>query len=87
MNAEVDVLAKEGIIRAGDMYNELENIRITLINIRISVAKIDNGEARALDVIANHIEHSLLELETQAKKAQERYKKIVEINKLAVDNA
>lgn len=63
------LLTAEEISKAANtMYKELENIRITLINIRISVAHIkDKSEARALDTIADHIEQAVLTLEQEAK--------------------
>lgn len=81
MDIVINQLASEGKQNTVNMISDIANIRMTVINIRISVAKLDHLEARALDVVADHIEHSLLELEERVKAAGNRYGLILQANK------
>ena len=59
----------ESILHCLDsMYKEVEDVRMSIINIRISVAKLSHlGEAIALDAVSDYIEHSMIDLEKKIK--------------------
>lgn len=79
-NKQLDILSKEIWEHSTKGFEELERIKLTLINIRISVAKLDNAEARALDTIADYITHSIDSLEKGTYRLKEISKEIRDIN-------
>lgn len=84
MNAEIDRLSKQTWDASVSIFDEVEDIRVTLINIRIMVANMqDNQHARGLDVIASHIEKSLVELTEKSKFIRDAAKDIGGINRKA----
>lgn len=82
MNAEIDKLSRETWQAAVAMFDEVEDIRVTLINIRIMVANMQgNQHAQGLDVIATHIEESLLALTERSKVIRDAAKDIGRANR------
>lgn len=81
MNFEIDKLSKETWEASVGMFDEVEDIRVTLINIRILVANMqDNHHARGLDVIASQIEKSLTRLTDRSKFVRDAAKSIGKLN-------
>lgn len=82
MNPEIDRLSKQTWDASVSIFDEVEDIRVTLINIRIMVANMqDNQHARGLDVIASHIEKSLVELTEKSKFIRDAAKGIGTLNR------
>jgi hypothetical protein len=63
----------------------LENIKLTLINIKISVAKLNSTEAGVLSTIANHVEEQIDVIEQSTFRSKEIAKEIAMLNK-AISN-
>jgi hypothetical protein len=81
MNADVDRLSKEVWEVAVSMFDQVEDIKVTLINIRIMVAGMqENQHARGLDVIASHIEKSLTALTDKSRVIRDIAKDIGKAN-------
>jgi hypothetical protein len=60
------------------IYKELDKIDMTLINIKISVSKIQNEEGKVLSTIADYIDDAIRKLEDVTK---ENIKLIEDYNK------
>jgi hypothetical protein len=83
MNPEINQLTKDIWKNSVDIFTELENIRLTVINVRVCVAKLhEHPEARALDVVADHIQKALIGLEKNTALLKEQAKQIADLNKL-----
>ena len=59
----------------------INNIQMTIINIKIAVAKSKDQEAKVLDVISDRIAEELKIIEESAKKAGSCMTEIAELNK------
>ncbi len=82
MNADVDRLSKQTWEVAVSMFDQVEDIKVTLINIRIMVAGMqENQHARGLDVIASHIEKSLTALTDKSRILRDMAKDIGKANR------
>lgn len=81
MNKQIDQLTKELWELSTKSFKELEHIRRTLFNIKVSVSKLNHSETRALDTIATYIENAIVKLETGTYRIKEISKEIGNINK------
>lgn len=77
MNEKINTLSKQTWEAAVAMFDEIEDIRVTLVNIRILVASMQNNQnAKGLDVIANQIQESLVMLTERSKIIRDAAKEI-----------
>ena len=68
MNMNNNENLDEVIRNSKDMYKELDKIDMTLINIKISIAKIpDQEESRVLSTVADYIDEAIRKLENITK--------------------
>lgn len=80
MNNQLDDLSKEIFNTSTSLFEDMNKINLTLINIRISVAKIDSGESKALDTIADHIARSLDAMKEKTKRLKDISKEVRDVN-------
>ncbi|MBB6219032.1 uncharacterized protein YtpQ (UPF0354 family) [Anaerosolibacter carboniphilus] len=67
---------------ATDVFIDLERLRMVILNIKISVAKVNTEEHRALSTIADYLAESIDRIEEKTKEIRELSKSIgKEINK------
>ncbi|AKL95565.1 hypothetical protein CACET_c21180 [Clostridium aceticum] len=82
MNTEIDNYTKDLWQNAVDIFDGLEKIKMTLVNIKISVAKMDNSEeARVMNAIASYIENSIDSIEEKTQFIRNISKEIGVINR------
>ncbi|AOY77392.1 hypothetical protein [Clostridium formicaceticum] len=82
MNTEIDNYTKDLWQNAVDIFDGLEKIKMTLVNIKISVAKMNNSEeARVMNAIASYIESSIDSIEEKTEYIRNISKEIGIINK------
>lgn len=76
MGLDVENLSKAIWQDAVDTWEELQKIRCTLINIKISTAKIQSQEAMALMAVANEIEKAIIGISRNTARIRDNAKKI-----------
>lgn len=78
---EIEQLCNLLIEGSNKTYNDIEQIRIILINLKITIAKLqDPPEVRALNKTGDTIEEVLINFERTSKRVGEIAHKIKEIN-------
>ncbi|MBB6215453.1 hypothetical protein HNQ80_001542 [Anaerosolibacter carboniphilus] len=59
-----------------NVFTDLEHLRLAILNIKISVAKIDSGEHRALATVADYLSDSIDSIEAKTGRIRDLSKHI-----------
>jgi|GEM_PF-5499361 len=81
MNKDIDKLTIDIWKDVTNVFEELEKIKMSLINIKISVARIDSTERGALSTVADYLENSIKDIQLNTFKIKENTKAIARFNK------
>lgn len=81
MNHEIEALTKDIWKESVEVWEELQRIRCTLINIKISVARINTVESEALNAVATQLEQAIQGITQNTARIRDQAKKIGEINR------
>ena len=81
MNEKINDLTKELWEESVKSFVELEKIKLTLINIKISVAKINSTEKNVLSIVADRIAEAIDEVESYTGRIKDIAKEIAVENK------
>lgn len=81
MNKEIDELTLKIWQDTTQVFEELEKIKMSLINIKISVAQIDSAERGALSTVAEYLNKSISGIQTNTYQIKENIKVIARLNK------
>lgn len=80
VNEEIEMLTKAIWQDAVNTWEELQKIRCTLINIKISVARIDSREAAALKAVADQLEEAISGISKNTGRIRDNAKQIGTVN-------
>lgn len=82
MNERIDYLSKALWSGSIETFQEVETIRLILLNMKITVAKMSsNPDARALDRVSDIIEEAILKLEKRTLEVRDVAKEIGKLNR------
>lgn len=86
MNQEIAELAARVHKGTFDAYAEIEDVRLVLINMKISMARMKDapepfaGDARALNSVTQIVEKAMLQLEERMLRVRAAAKRIEDLN-------
>lgn len=81
MNKNIDKLTLDIWTDVTGVFEELEKIKMSLINIKISVAQIESNERGALATVADYLEKSIKDIQNNTFSIKENAKAIAKHNK------